>query len=46
MLIVYNKMQNIVFKFLKYTENHQHRFLQNIKIMNNLHKILKIFKHQ
>ena len=46
MLIVYNKMQNIDFKFLKHTESHQCRFLQSIKIMSDLHKIFKISEHQ
>ena len=45
MLITYNKMQSIIFKFLKHFENHQHRFLQSIKIISDLYKILKIFKH-
>ena len=43
MLILYHKIQSIVFKFSKLIKNHENELLQIIKIMNNLYKIFKIF---
>ena len=46
MSVLYYKMQNIVFKFLRLIKNHEYKLLQIIKIMSNLHKIFKISQQQ